>query len=179
MDDNQCSYEESFLVNELPLPQVQLTEDTILCNDSAYRLVPNLQYSDMIEWQDGSNNAFYEITERGIYSITASNSCGSVEASANVEYIDCEENIYVANIFNPSGEGENSAIQVHAFNVTINSFKVFDRWGSVVYSSDGVPARWNGKINGRFYQKGVYTYILEYTTREGIFKSKFGTITLT
>ena len=178
IDDNQCKYTESFLVNELPLPHVQLVEDTILCSDISYSIVPILQNSDKVEWQDGSNDDIYEITDSGIYSITATNSCGSVEVSSNVEFIDCKESIYVPNIFNPSEDGENSAILLHAFNVTVNGFKVYDRWGSVIYSSLSSSAKWNGRINGRLSEKGVYTYILQYTTREGVSKSKFGTITL-
>ncbi|MBK7963990.1 MAG: gliding motility-associated C-terminal domain-containing protein [Bacteroidetes bacterium] len=37
-------------------------------------------------------------------------------------------------------------------------FSVFDRWGAKVFSTNDPLQGWNGEVNGKAAQEGVYTY---------------------
>ena len=50
------------------------------------------------------------------------------------------------------------------------SFKVFNRWGGLVYEiQDFMPQQlnWNGVFKDQLATEGVYTYFLEYITENG------------
>ena len=34
--------------------------------------------------------------------------------------------------------------------------KIFDRWGQMVFESKDLKNGWDGKVNGRYAQEGVY-----------------------
>ena len=45
-------------------------------------------------------------------------------------------------------------------------FKVFNRWGQMVFDSKGWRDKWDGKINGQLQPSGVYVWMLSYTHRD-------------
>ena len=85
--------------------------------------------------------------------------------------VDKNRNVYIPNAFTPNGDGFNDFFQVFTGpGVTnINSILVFDRWGEVVYSAQNVSPNpfpdssngWDGKMNGRIMNPGVFVYLVE------------------
>lgn len=75
------------------------------------------------------------------------------------------------NIFTPNNDGINDRWfpvlgSDNAFNVmsyvTHYDLRLFNRWGTLVYDSEGVGQRWNGQDHaGNFLNEGVYFYILD------------------
>lgn len=64
-----------------------------------------------------------------------------------------------------------NAFVVDGFNTTFQpviSFADFDhyqmiiysRWGDVIYQTDDIDAPWDGRMNGKLVQEGVYTYFI-------------------
>lgn len=74
---NQCeTVTDSIVVTTGESPSVQLGEDKFLCDDASL----TFDFSSIeatYEWQDGSNNAIYEINNTGTYWVNAFNDCGS------------------------------------------------------------------------------------------------------
>lgn len=71
----------------------------------------------------------------------------------------------VPSAFSPNGDGRNDQFRVTAWGApsAIRSFRVFDRWGKVVYSALGTTADtgWDGNIQGSPAEVGVYYYAIE------------------
>ncbi len=83
---NICgSVTDSIYVNYIPLPVVDIGNDTLICLGSTLTLTalnPNATYL----WNDNSINPTYTVTQQGTYWVTVTNICGSVVDSINVNY---------------------------------------------------------------------------------------------
>jgi gliding motility-associated-like protein len=88
--------------------------------------------------------------------------------------------IGVPTAFTPNGDGLNDTFWPHnALKAEELEFKVFNRWGQLVFQSKSWRDRWNGKINGVLQDSGVYVWFLSYThkdTKQKVFEK--GTVTL-
>ena len=58
------------------------------------------------------------------------------------------------------------------------SFKIFDRWGNNVYTSDNPDEFWDGTYKGKRAETGVYVYVLKATLTSGKEIMKKGNISL-
>ncbi len=78
-------------------------------------------------------------------------------------------NCYIAvpTAFTPNGDGLNDFLYpTNAIKADNLQFKVFNRWGQLVFSSRSWQDKWNGKIKGIEQNAGVYVWFLEYTHRD-------------
>jgi len=65
----------------------------------------------------------------------------------------------VPNAFTPDGDGTNDFFNVvFTGNVDIIEFRVWNRWGQLVYNNDDKANGWNGKIGGKEAPSEVYVY---------------------
>jgi gliding motility-associated-like protein len=81
--------------------------------------------------------------------------------------ISCELNIPEG--FSPNGDGVNDLYVIRGIkNYPLNEFKVFNRWGNLVYSAKPYDNTWDGRathglvIGGEVLPTGVYFYILDF-----------------
>ena len=73
----------------------------------------------------------------------------------------------VPNIITPNGDGKNDYLK---FNLTFTDvdFKVYNRWGILIYQSTATKAGWDGRtITGEEASSGVYFYIIKGTFLNG------------
>lgn len=88
--------------------------------------------------------------------------------------------IEVPTAFTPNNDGLNDWFHPHNALKALNyHFRVFNRWGQLVFESRNWMERWDGKINGQSQTTGVYVWMLSYThkdTGQPVFRK--GTVTL-
>jgi gliding motility-associated-like protein len=88
--------------------------------------------------------------------------------------------IDVPTAFTPNNDGLNDYFQPHnALKADNYEFKVYNRWGQLLFHSNNWRDKWDGKINGALQPTAVYVWMLRYTnrdTRQPVFKK--GTVTL-
>lgn len=85
----------------------------------------------------------------------------------------------VPNAFSPNGDGLNDYFRILAAGFTkVNNFKIFDRWGKMLYSSNDFKKGWDGFVNGRRCEVGVYFWYLQATDIDGKTKMLKGDVTL-
>jgi gliding motility-associated-like protein len=58
-----------------------------------------------------------------------------------------------------------------------NLYRIYSRWGELVFQSENPETQWNGSYNGQYAPAGVYLYQLEMTTCDGPLKTT-GNLTL-
>jgi gliding motility-associated-like protein len=106
------------------------------------------------------------------------------EAAVRVRVID-RKRIYVPNVFSPNGDGQNDFLTL-SFGSEVEqvvSAAVYDRWGGLVVSRQGLPAAaetviWDGKWRGKEAQTGVYAVVLAVRLKNGEIVQKAGDVTL-
>ncbi|MEN9699866.1 MAG: hypothetical protein RLZZ301_1064 [Bacteroidota bacterium] len=94
---------------------------------------------------------------------------------------ECATGIYFPTAFSPNGVGDglNEVYQVIAGkDIASLSFKVFDRWGNLMFESSSKTFKWDGSTHGKACNSGVYAYICEVVYDTGATKKFTGNITL-
>ena len=75
--------------------------------------------------------------------------------------------IAVPSGFTPNNDGINDYLYPNnAIKAENLEFRVFNRWGQLVFQSREWTARWDGKLNGIPQGSGVYVWFLKYTNRD-------------
>jgi gliding motility-associated-like protein len=75
--------------------------------------------------------------------------------------------IAVPSAFTPNGDNVNDYLYpLNAYKATDLEFKVFNRFGQVVFSTKDWTKRWDGMLNGKSLPTGLYVWMLSYTDRD-------------
>ncbi|HLG02288.1 MAG TPA: gliding motility-associated C-terminal domain-containing protein, partial [Bacteroidia bacterium] len=65
----------------------------------------------------------------------------------------------IPNIFTPNGDATNDAFIISTNGIKELHCDIYDRWGVLIYSWDGITGKWDGKsLNGEFVSDGVYYF---------------------
>lgn len=84
----------------------------------------------------------------------------------------------VPNAFTPGRFGQNSILKVVGFGILHMDFRIYNRWGKLVFQSDNPNVGWDGNYLGVQQPMDVYAYTLEAEFSDGKHVSKKGDITL-
>jgi gliding motility-associated-like protein len=91
----------------------------------------------------------------------------------------CEDPyVFVPNAFSPNGDGNNDIMYVRGLYIEKVIFRIFDRWGELVFESNDVSIGWDGTFRGVLLQPDVYDYYLDVTCIGGLKSITKGNITL-
>lgn len=74
----------------------------------------------------------------------------------------CEEPyIFVPNAFTPDGDGKNDILYVRSSVGYEMEFRIFNRWGEMVFESFDVNHGWDGKYKGKLLEPQVFDYYVK------------------
>ncbi len=81
--------------------------------------------------------------------------------------------IFVPNTFTPDSDGKNDGFApVVAGVITDYEFRIFNRWGQLIFYSTQPNQAWDGEHNGTKVKQGAYIWKLDYKTVGGSGKKK-------
>ena len=102
------------------------------------------------------------------YSLKATNIYGCSGSDTIKIKVRCDNTqVYIPNAFTPDGDGINDLLIVRASGlVTIKYFRVFNRWGEMIFEKYNFPPNtssfgWDGKIKGIVGPSDVFVYVAE------------------
>lgn len=114
--------------------------------------------------------------------------------TVTVEVIDCENPIFIPNIFSPNNDGQNDMLYVRSGYVQeLKAFRIYNRWGEEVFSCrtstqftpqnaglsvTSTECGWDGTCRGEPAPQAVYTYYVEAVLLNGETVVKRGNVTL-
>ncbi|MBZ0206681.1 MAG: gliding motility-associated C-terminal domain-containing protein [Flavobacteriales bacterium] len=76
------------------------------------------------------------------------------------ELLCADPDIFVPDAFTPNGDGNNDLLLVRGRHITDLDFKVFDRWGEVVFATTDQSKGWDGSYKGKPVDPAVFVYWL-------------------
>ena len=119
---------------------------------------------DSINGPSGFENLF-----PGVYNLEVVDELGCVtRRRVEVPFPYCP--IYIPNVISHQESITNDAflIATHPlYNANVLNYRIYDRWGGLVYVTQnfnihsGESYMWDGRINGRKAEQGIYTYLIE------------------
>lgn len=119
----------------------------------------------------------YNATGRFTVLLIAYNNIGCADTvSAEVESIVLPR-LDVPNAFTPAGPN-NNIILVRGFGIGRMRWRIYNRFGNLVFESNSRTIGWDGKYKGALQPMDVYAYTLEVEFTDGARTTKKGDITL-
>ncbi|MEO7445957.1 MAG: PKD domain-containing protein [Ferruginibacter sp.] len=84
----------------------------------------------------------------------------------------------VPNAFTPGRFGVNSVVSVKGFGIQTMLWRVYNRWGQLMFESASTKIGWDGTFKGKLQPTDVYAYTLDVAFTDGTKLRKTGDITL-
>ncbi len=97
-------------------------------------------------------------------------------STSNMECANQMPRVFIPNTFCPSGDSLNAIFKPSVIFIDKSkyTFKVFDRWGGVIFQTNDPLKGWDGKENGNNAAEGMYTYYILYQSMDGQRKERAG-----
>ena len=115
------------------------------------------------------------------YTVTVADQAGCSDTSSiTIRVYKTGPDIFVPTGFTPNGDGRNDVFRpIYIGMQTIDYFKVYNRWGKLIYSNNAKDGSgWDGTINGIKQNTGAFVWIVRATDIIGKVHFKKGTVIL-
>jgi gliding motility-associated-like protein len=106
------------------------------------------------------------VDETTTYTVSVTDGICTQNASVTVKVMSlvCDRTwVFVPNAFSPNSDGVNDVLFVRSAIATDILFRVFDRWGELVFETKDIQTGWDGKFKGKLLDPDTYDYYLEAT----------------
>ncbi len=99
------------------------------------------------------------------YTVTDQYGCEHTVQKKVIIYASCY--LAVPSAFTPNGDGLNDVLRpLNAIKADQLEFRVYNRWGQLLYKTTDWKQGWDGKVNGKAQPTGVYIWMLRYKSRD-------------
>ncbi|HNB81175.1 MAG TPA: gliding motility-associated C-terminal domain-containing protein, partial [Chitinophagaceae bacterium] len=131
-------------------------------------------------WLDTTWNYTYTAADTGWYCfrLIAYNSLHCADSITHCAEVLPGSALFIPNAFSPNADGVNDVFNIVAKNITLLSFRIYNRWGQELFNTSDINKGWDGKYKGVDCELGVYFYIAEYSDRAGKGYMKKGDLSL-
>ncbi len=142
------------------------------------------------EWDLGDGNHFvtnrldsvfsHQFRQSGTYNVCliTYNALGCADTICyDIEAI-VEQAFDVVTAFTPNGDGVNDRAVVKGFAMEAILFRIYNRWGQLMYESSDISEGWDGTYKGKAQPMDAYGYTLSVKLLDGSTIKKSGSITL-
>jgi len=113
--------------------------------------------------------------------LVITNEYGCVDSLFKVVTIEEDVNVFIPNTFTPNDDNVNDVFNIKGVGLKSEGFfmQIFDRWGTLLYSSKDINKGWDGTVKGTKAADGVYVYVVKVVGGNGVGKKEFkGHVTL-
>ncbi|MCX7863346.1 MAG: gliding motility-associated C-terminal domain-containing protein [Bacteroidales bacterium] len=129
-------------------------------------------------WNTGSTQPQLEGLSEGTYTVTISDANGcTTTGTANILRGE-HECFFIPTIFSPNGDGNNDVLYVRGHGIKELLFRIYDRWGNLIFESTSPQTGWDGTFKGKPMNAGAYAYIVKIKFYNGTEKEIKDNITL-
>ena len=122
-----------------------------------------------------------EYTREGFYypMLTVENVYGCYDTLIGELFYEMKYNLYIPNSFTPNNDGNNDVF-LPTINIDSNyNFKIFNRWGELIFETTDVQEGWDGSsTDGTPLKADVYVYRIVYRDPKRVVKEIKGHVTL-
>ena len=184
-DSNKCQSKDSAVVRVQQIPTITLPNDTSIIIGENFTTTARSKFGAKYRWEpisgvicDTCLKTDFDPIVSTSYTLFVTDSLGCFESS-KVFYINVDEKytVDVAEGFTPNGDGFNDIIYPDGWGLKeILEFKVFNRWGEIVFESTPAQLGWDGYYKGELQNQETYLWFVkaisiseEEITKEGFF----------
>jgi len=90
-----------------------------------------------------------------------------------------DRTLLIPNAFSPNNDGKNDVFHIINFtDQTLIEFKVFNRWGTILFQTGNPKVGWDGMYKGKEQPTGLYGYVIRIAYADNVVETYKGTVTL-
>lgn len=179
-----CQRTDSITINVNPKPVISVVYDTTAIIGSPHQLLATGGINYV--WSPAAvlNNSFISNPVATLFDntqlrVAATNSYGCT----NYAYINIKVYLgptyYIPTAFTPNNDGLNDVLSFVPVGIKETEyFRVFNRWGQLVFESNHWKKGWDGKHNGSAGLQGVYVWMIKGKDKDDRVITMNGTVTL-
>jgi len=172
-----------------PLPQVEIVKDRKVSTGTSISLyISTEDVIDDILWGPDDvlsctvchDPTFVANTSQTV-SVWVKDEHGCVNTdTAKIDVVGlCGDDVFVPNTFTPNGDEMNDKLYVRNLSLNgLKTFRIFDRWGKLVFETTDINQGWDGTYNGKVLNTGVFAYYVDVICSNGQTTMKRGNTTL-
>lgn len=167
-DENGCIDAASVSINLYPQPFINASSDIYAFIGDAVQLSAISATPGQMVWSPAEYlscvvcaSPMAQPDQNFTYTVTITDNNGCT-ASDDVRIL-YDPVIYVPNAFTPDGNMVNNDFFAVGGNIKTLKMQIFDRWGELIYSGDGLDKAWDGTYKNLPCPDGVYTWKITYT----------------
>ncbi|MBK9317669.1 MAG: gliding motility-associated C-terminal domain-containing protein [Bacteroidetes bacterium] len=127
-----------------------------------------------------SNDTVFTYSTAGTYEVIliTSNALGCTDTLIKKVYIGAKYPAFLPTTFTPNEDGKNDIFRVRGEQITLEEMKIFDQWGTLIYTTDSALPQWDGRVNGKVVPNGTYVYRIVILDADNISKEMTGPVTV-
>ncbi len=173
-------------VNQLPL--IYAGADAAILFGQSYQLYGYSSSGGSVQWSppdflsctDCPDPMVVHINIPMTYKLTVTDSLGcKAEDYVSIHLACSDDMVYVPDAFTPNADGKNDIFRVRTYALShITAFRVFNRWGEMVFETYDVSQGWDGTWQGQLCTPAVYVWYIEGNCADGSEVKKKGNVTL-
>jgi gliding motility-associated-like protein len=182
---------DTFHVTVVPPFRVNAGSDTLVVvgEPLQFLAISSDLYPDLYEWSPSTDlNDPDTAAPVGLYGAEIKNITYQVKAtdqfgctgtgSVKVTIAPTFPDIFMPNAFTPAGTSNNVFRPVCIGVASLDYFRVYNRWGQLLYSTSQMGKGWDGRIQGKMQESNAYLWMVRGTDYTGKIVSKQGTVML-
>ncbi len=193
-DEQGCTATFSTYVNEPAEIQLNAGDDVEIDLGDSLQVTVAVSTTDSLVWSwepplylscSDCPNPVITPLEETEYQIMVLDTNGCMATDDLIVFALKNRNVFIPNAFSPNNDGTNDVFYVFGGPevATINTFRIFNRWGNMVHDVSGVSpndplAGWDGTFKGKKMNPGVLTYFVDVAFVDGVVRQYAGDITL-
>jgi gliding motility-associated-like protein len=160
-----CYFIDTFRIKQANHALPNFGSELHFCENETNKIISMKIVPDNVKlyWNTGGFSSSIHISKEGLYWVKSiSPECGANTDSVWVKFKNCECDLYIPNSFSPNDDEKNDLFcPLFQCEYSYFSLTVFDRWGNIVYVSNTVGGKWDGKYKGNPCPDDVYVYRLD------------------
>ncbi len=186
-----CVLQDSIFVNVSPLNPLE-----VVASANPYIILPNAntQLTGLpigafsYSWMPttGLSNSFISnpqatLEQTTLFTLTVSDGLCSGSDTVLIKVYDsicASPFVFIPNAFSPNKDGNNDKLYVRGPFIESFVFRVYDRWGELVWETTNLTEGWDGTFRGKLLDPDVYDYYLQATCVGGLENIIKGNVTL-
>lgn len=186
-----CTQKDTVVVTVAPKIQVNVTPDALIEYNVPFQLnatspqIRNYAAATFL-WTpaDGLSDANIQspvavLRENHSYTVDVTSELGCKGTGQVNLSIKRQESITIPTAFSPNGDGKNEVLVPVVNDIeSIRYFRIYNRWGQLVFFTDQLDTGWDGSFKGGSAVSGTYVWEIEGVSTKGKVINKRGAVML-
>lgn len=190
IDTNKCvdTLEKTNYINVFPKPKaianVNPKIESILnpniefIDSTANQHTTNFDFGDNTVSAQTTNNHTYSDIGNYNYQLLVVNNYGCSDSIKGIIVIEPYNALFIPNSFTPNNDDLNDIFKPVIPYCKTASMQIYNRWGTLIYSTNDIQMGWNGTNKNSLLPNDVYVYKITVEYLDGKTENKNGTVTL-